>query len=210
MVRRQSKKQGTSTPRSRGAYGSKRGTPDKQNAKTRNRMAQGRVQDSAAEVKAAQDRLDRRIARERHTPTMGAAAGALYAEETRALLAPREAPEPAPPPPAKVRLQMPADRPWFGEPKPGFTVWFAREQVRRGYRVEHVIALTGVGMQYLSDLPLGEDGRILVEEEPEPASRAEARREQAELRKYAQMLVRSWPDLSPEQRARLRLLINQA
>lgn len=159
LVRRQSRRQGTSTPRSRGAYGSKRGTPDKQNAKTRNRLAQGRVQDSAAEVKAAQDRLDRRIARERHTPTMGAAAGALYAEETRALLAPREAPKPAPAPPAKVRLQMPADRPWFGEPKPGLSVWAARAQLREGYRIEHVIAVTGVGMQYLIDIPLDDEGR---------------------------------------------------
>lgn len=155
------KKQGTRKPRSRGAYGSKRGTPDIQVARARNRQKQARVQDSAAQVQAAQQRLEARIARERHTPTLGAAAGAEFAEVTRQMLAPREevAPVPAPAPPAAVLLRMPVDRPWFGEPKPGLSVWAARRQLREGYRVEHVIAVTGVGMQYLVDIPLDEDGR---------------------------------------------------
>lgn len=200
-----SKKQGSRTPSSRRgqSYGSKRGTPDIQVAKARRRQEQGRIQESAAQVQASQARLARRMAREAVSPSMGAAAGAQYGALTRQMLAP--APPAAPPPAKRALLKMPPDRPWYGEPKPGFSVWDARRQVREGYRVEAVIARTGVGMQYLADLDLDEDGRgvqpvTLVEAEPEGPD--------PEMVAYAQKLVKSWPALTPEQRAQLRVLLS--
>lgn len=204
------KKQGTRKQSSRrgSAYGSKRGTPDIQVARARKRQEQGRVQDSAAQVQAAQQRLEARIARERHTPTMGAAAGAAYTEITRHLLAGRQelAPKPAPAPSARALLRMPADRPWHGEARAPYTVWDARRMVREGYRVEQVIRRTGVGMQYLVDIPLDEEGYGIVERPvdgpPEPVET------DPEMIQYTQRLVENWAKLTPEKRQELQALLS--
>ena len=172
---------GTSTQRSVGAYGSKRGTPDKQNARRRNREAQGRVKGSMQQVEQERQALEALLAHQAEHPAEGATMGAQIAEEKaqqqRRELAERQAwleaerreLELEAAELDKIRQDAVARREhalsatyeWEGEPKPGKTIGHARKMLREGYTVQQVQRSTGVGMRWLDDIRIGPDHRAV-------------------------------------------------
>jgi len=145
------------------AYGSRRGIPDKQVHRTEVRYADPRVRTSLEEARAEQEALERQIAKEAERPALGATEGALYAAQTQAdrERAEREAAE------AEARRRERLEKsirehrfePWEGDARPGWTIGQARQMLRNGYAVSHVMTMTGVGYRWLSDIPLDAENR---------------------------------------------------
>jgi hypothetical protein len=153
------------SPRGAGYSGqSKRKFGRDQRIKVKDKTDPRRVE-ALEEARKAQERLDRRIAREQHTPTMGKVAGA---EWTPPLSTESTAPSPPPQPPAPSRsipgedlhplqIRFP-DIPWEGDGDGTWTPGQARKLLREGYNIRKVVRDTSVGMKWLSDIPVDRAG----------------------------------------------------
>lgn len=180
---------GTSTPRSRGAYGSKRGK-ERQLRKRNNRAQTYRNQQAAEEVKRHQQDLEDLIEQQRLNPVMGQAEGArikaeiearhqqamadielktqqMESEDERAeeLLNGAVA-ETKPVVPLKKKLEKRKLKK-ESEPKFKFAETTARMMMKAGYNVQYVIEFTGVGMDALREFPIDDEGYAIVPEELE-------------------------------------------
>jgi hypothetical protein len=134
-----------------------------------------RIQAAREETRKAQEELDALIERQKAEPAIGVAAGALYAEKRRqarqALLdakteevAEEEASEievilsdngSVVIAPAGFRTRNLKQK---GEGDFPFAIMTARFMFKAGYHAEHVIAVTGVGWEEISDLTYDPDG----------------------------------------------------
>lgn len=108
-----------------------------------------RKQAATAAVAEERAKLARIIANQQHQPAMGQAVGAAYAHVTDIAL--HREPE-AIEPPAPIAV------PRTG---PVWTVRRARDYLREGYTLAHVLERSGVSPYCLQDIPLDEDGRGL-------------------------------------------------
>lgn len=157
---------GTGTKRSVGAYGSKRGTPDKQNARRRNRMAHGRVRGALDDIAAERDALDKLIAhQEAHPeagPTLGAEIAARRKERDRLDQEAREAAQLSRTARKIADYRMPEFE-LEGELKPGWSIGGARQMLRAGYTVTQVQRHTGIGYRWLDDIRLDAEQRGMAD-----------------------------------------------
>jgi hypothetical protein len=182
---------GTSTPRSRGAYGSTRGK-ERQRRKRDSRAQQYRNQQAAAEVARHQKELDELIEFQKLNPGTGAAEGARIQAEIDARHKQRmadielqanqiqgeddttedltegliEVVRPVRTMKQKAKL----DRKTLkkeSDPKFQFAVTTARMMMKAGYNVKYVIEFTGVGYGELNDFPIDDEGYAIVPQEEE-------------------------------------------
>lgn len=158
------KKVNTKTRRSVGAYGSTRGK-ERQKRRREIREQNGRWQSAMDEVRLERERLEAMMRQERP----GSTAGAQYARELvlvqeRATKLLEEEPEQKTSESAVARKRIGirpiygTDLRYEGDPKPPWEIRDARQMLRHGYHVHHVMATTGVGYKWLDDIPLGTDG----------------------------------------------------
>jgi hypothetical protein len=154
----------------RGQYGNTRGV-ERQRRKRENRARQHRNQLAAEETAKHQQELDALIARQQREPAWGAAEGARIQKELEQKHATRLAEIEVQEPPEDVVTDTADEATEIVKkfsisslPKDSkddieqFAVTTARLMIKAGYHAEHVINLTGVGWDELSDLPLDSDG----------------------------------------------------
>lgn len=117
----------------------------------------------AALERARQEReeLERQLAEQASAPVVGETEGARYAREAKikaeleeARRREEEAAEAARNAPyqPKFRIPSPAEIPWDGDPRDGWSIGDARTMVRQGYQPGYVHKATGVGMKWINDL----------------------------------------------------------
>jgi hypothetical protein len=122
-------------------------------------LREERRQAALAEVRREQERLERRIAREKVEPVMGATAGAEYVAAE-----PEPAPEPvrAPMDTPALALRFP-ELPWEGDGNESRAIRQARAMLRQGYNIRKVVTQFGIGLKWLDDIPIDETGFGLPE-----------------------------------------------
>lgn len=127
----------------------------------RKREREERRQAALDEIQAEQERLERRIEREKTQPAMGATLGAQYVSPT---------PEPELVEPVEPELVQPTsvdtpawmirfpDLPWEGDGNEKTAIGRARSMLREGYNVRKVVTMFQVGLKWLDDIEIDDMG----------------------------------------------------